>query len=87
MLPSRTAYFPIISKIYSSFLSNFSVYLRLTAVKYPCMSKAGAGLEAGVISSFLALVPETHAFHDILSKIFRKKIKRAKVDGTAHFGG
>lgn len=39
----------------------------------------GAVKEAGVVSAFDTLVPETHTFHVILSKIFRKKIKRAKV--------
>ena len=41
--------------------------------------QAGAGLEAQVFSEFLSLVPEPNQFHDILNKIFRKKIKRAKV--------
>eukprot|EP00752_Nemacystus_decipiens_P009571 g8551.t1 len=41
-------------------------------------AEAGAGLEAQVFSEFLSLVPETNQFHEILNKIFRKKIKRAK---------
>ena len=32
-----------------------------------------------MLSEFLTLVPETNQFHEILNKIFRKKIKRAKV--------
>lgn len=39
----------------------------------------GAGLEAEVLASFLVLVPEATQFHEVLTKIFRKKIKRAKV--------
>ncbi|CAB1112884.1 unnamed protein product [Ectocarpus sp. CCAP 1310/34] len=41
-------------------------------------AEAGAGLEAGVLSDFLDLVPETSQFHEVLNKIFRKKIKRTK---------
>lgn len=32
-----------------------------------------------MLSEFLSLVPETSQFHEVLNKIFRKKIKRAKV--------
>lgn len=35
-----------------------------------------------MFSEFLSLVPETNQFYDILNKIFRKKIKRAKVGYT-----
>ncbi|CAM9684699.1 unnamed protein product [Scytosiphon promiscuus] len=41
-------------------------------------AEAGAVLEAKVLSEFLALVPEASQFHEVLNKIFRKKIKRAK---------
>lgn len=54
-----------------------------TKARYYCTDyifvQEGAGLEAEVLASFLALVPETSQFHEILNKIFRKKIKRAKV--------
>lgn len=48
--------------------------------------QAGAGLEEEVTKSFLSLVPETHQFHDVLSKIYRKKIKRAKVGPFSQIG-
>lgn len=35
-----------------------------------------------MFSEFLVLVPETNQFHEVLNKIFRKKIKRAKVRST-----
>lgn len=51
-----------------------------------CFSfQAGAGLEAQVFSEFLVLVPEINQFHEVLNKIFRKKIKRAKVCSTHTF--
>lgn len=31
------------------------------------------------MSAFEAIVPDNHPFHEILMKIFRKKIKRVKV--------
>lgn len=44
-----------------------------------CSFQVGAGLEAEVVASFLALIPQASQFHETLNKIFRKKIKRAKV--------
>lgn len=37
-----------------------------------------------MFAEFLTLVPETNQFHETLNKIFRKKIKRAKVSEILH---